>query len=150
MGQSLAKVHVHLIFSTIRREPLLRDSIRDSLHAYMGGIFRDLDSPLIEANSMPDHVHLLMLQSRTRSLSDIVGQVKRGSSAWLKTQGDDYRGFAWQSGYGAFSVSESMVDQVRSYIRNQREHHRISAFQDEFRAFLERHRIEIDERYVWD
>lgn len=150
MAQSLAAVYVHLIFSTRHREPLLRDAIRVDLHAYLGGILRDLDSPLIEANSMPDHVHLLFALARTEMLSNVVGQVKRGSSAWIKTRGAQYRAFAWQNGYGAFSVSQSALDQVRAYIRDQQEHHRVRTFQDEFRAFLERHGIAYEERFLWD
>ncbi len=150
MPQSLAKLYVHLIFSTKAREMLLLDDDRANLHAYIGGILRDLDSPLVEINSEPDHIHLLFVLSRTHSLSDVVGQVKRGSSAWLKTRNPRYRHFAWQNGYGAFSVSASGLEQVRAYILNQREHHRVRTFQDEFRAFLMRYDIDFDERYVWD
>ena len=88
--------------------------------------------------------------ARTHSISDVVGQVKRGSSEWLKTQGPRYANFHWQNGYGAFSVSPSSVDAVRRYIVDQRDHHAKTTFQDEFRAFLLRHGVEFDERYVWD
>jgi len=88
--------------------------------------------------------------SRTRTLSDVVGQVKSGSSAWLKTKGTVFAGFHWQNGYGAFSVSQSGLDGVREYIRRQYDHHQRMPFQDEFRAFLRRYAIEFDERYVWD
>ena len=109
MPQSLAKLYIHLIFSTKNREPLLRDEVRGELHAYMGGILRDLDSVPVEINTEPDHGHVLFLLSRTHALSDVVGQLKRGSSAWLKTQGAAYAAFHWQTGYGAFSVSQSGV-----------------------------------------
>ncbi len=104
----------------------------------------------MEINSEPDHAHVLFLLSRTRALSDVIGQLKRGSSEWLKTQGDIYAGFYWQNGYGAFSVSHSRLNEVSAYIRGQREHHQRLSFQDEFRAFLRRYEIEFDERYVWD
>jgi REP element-mobilizing transposase RayT len=150
MSQSLAKIYIHLIFSIKNREPLLADEVRPDLHAYMGGILRDLDSPGLEINSEPDHTHVLFLLSRTHSLSEVVGQLKRGSSAWLKTRGGVFARFHWQNGYGAFSVSQSSVDEVREYIRRQHEHHQRILFQDEFRAFLRRYGIPFDERYVWD
>ena len=150
MAQSLAKLYVHLIFSTKGRVAILADPVRPDLHAYMGGILRDLDSPSIEINCEPDHAHVLFLLARTHSLSDVVGQVKRGSSEWLKTQGPRYANFHWQNGFGAFCVSPSSVDAVRRYIVDQRDHHAKTTFQDEFRAFLRRHGVEFDERYVWD
>jgi len=101
-------------------------------------------------NSVEDHVHLLFDLARTVALSVAVEVVKRSSSKWMKTQGQEFADFAWQAGYGAFAVSESNTDGVRSYIANQRDHHRSRSFQDEFRQFLARHRISYDERYVWD
>jgi len=150
MPQSLAKIYIHLIFSTKNREPLLGAAVRPELHTYLGGILRDLDSPAVEINSEPDHAHVLFLLSRTHSLSDVVGRLTRGSSEWRKTMGAVYSAFHWQNGYGAFSVSRSAVDEVCEYIRRQHEHHQRVSFQDEFRAFLRRYEIEFDERYVWD
>jgi REP-associated tyrosine transposase len=150
MAQSLSKVYVHLIFSTKNRERTLREDIRPDLHAYIGGILRDLDSPCIEINTEPDHAHLLFILSRTHTISDAVGQAKRGSSSWLKTRDRVYSQFHWQNGFGAFSVSQSAVGEVREYIRSQAEHHKRLSFQDEFRMFLKRYEIDFDERYVWD
>ncbi len=150
MPQSLAKIYVHLVFSTKNREPLLPEDVRADLYAYLGGILRDLDSPGVEINSEPDHIHILFVLARTRALSDVVGQLKSGSSTWLKTASTVLAGFHWQNGYGAFSVSQSGLDEVREYIRRQHDHHRRMSFQDEFRAFLRRYAIEFDERYVWD
>ena len=150
MPQSLSKVYVHLIFSTKNRERTLRDGVRPDLHAYMGGILRDLDSPCIEINTEPDHVHILFILCRTHTLSDIVGQAKRGSSAWLKTRDRVYSQFHWQNGFGAFSVSQSAVREVRAYIQSQAKHHKKVSFQDEFRTFLKRYEIDYDEQYVWD
>jgi REP element-mobilizing transposase RayT len=141
---------IHLIFSTKNRERLLADDIRPELHAYLGGILRGLDSPAIEINTEPDHAHILFTLSRTQTLSDVVSHLKRGSSVWLKTKSKSYSKFHWQNGFGAFSVSQSAVDEVRAYIRNQATHHQKVAFQDEFRAFLKRHAVDFDERYVWD
>ena len=150
MPQSLAKIYVHLIFSTKNREPLLDDAVRADLHPDLGGILRDLDSPLLEINSEPDHAHALFVRARTHALSDVVGELKRGSSVWLKTKGAAFERFHWQNGYGAFSVSQSGVDDVRESIRGQHEHHKRVSFQEEFRSFLRRYEIEFDERYVWD
>lgn len=150
MPQSLAKIYVHLIFSTKNRERLLPDDLRPALHAYLGGILRDLGGTAVEINSEPDHVHLLFLASRTETLSDVVRQLKTGSNLWLQEQRPEFHNFHWQNGYGAFSVSQSGVEDVRDYIRRQREHHRVMTFQDEYRKFLGKHGIEFDERYVWD
>jgi REP element-mobilizing transposase RayT len=97
-----------------------------------------------------DHAHLLFDLARTVSISQVVEDVKKSSSKWIKTQGAEFAAFAWQSGYGAFAVSESNVESVRQYIANQREHHQKKTFQDEYRAFLKRHNVAFDERYVWD
>ena len=150
MPQSLARLHVHLIFSTKNREPILRDAVRDSLHAYMATVLQNLDCPPVLINSVEDHVHTLFELARTVSVSEAVEQVKKSSSKWIKTQGNEFAGFAWQAGYGAFAVSESNVPTVRDYIANQKAHHRRKSFQQEYRAFLDRHRVAFDERYVWD
>jgi putative transposase len=150
MPQSLAKIYIHLIFSTKNREPLLPDEIRPELHKYMAGILRDLQSPSIEINTEPDHAHVLLTLARTLSISQVVQELKSGSSAWLHKHSVAYANFHWQNGYGAFSVSQSGVVETRAYIRNQREHHRGKTFQEEFREFLRRYEIEFDERYVWD
>ena len=150
MPQSLAKIYIHLIFSTKNRERILSDDIRPELHKYLGGILRDLNSPSIETNTEPDHLHTLFTMSRTQSISQIVQDVKTGTSTWLKKQSPLYANFPWKNGYGAFSVSQSGVADVQEYIRNQREHHRRMTFQEEFREFLRRYEIEFDERYVWD
>ena len=150
MAQSLAKNIVHLIFSTKNREPLLTAQIRPDLHSYIGGILREWDSPAILMNSVADHVHILFCLSKNHPLKKVVEEIKKGSSKWIKTKSKRYSDFHWQNGYGAFSVSESNCPRVKTYIANQEAHHRIRTFQDEFRAFLRRHRVEFDERYVWD
>lgn len=150
MPQSLARLHIHLVFSTKNREPLITDPVRDSLHAYMATVLQNLGCTPVLINSVEDHAHLLFDLSRTVSISQVVEDVKKASSKWIKTQGAAFAAFAWQSGYGAFAVSESNVETVHEYIANQREHHRKKSFQDEYRQFLERHGIAFDERYVWD
>ncbi|MCU0772648.1 MAG: IS200/IS605 family transposase [Verrucomicrobia bacterium] len=150
MPQSLARLPIHLVFSTKHRERLITDAVRDSMHAYMATVLENLGCHAHLINSVEDHVHILFELSRTVAVSQAVEEVKKASSKWLKTRGAEYAGFAWQAGYGAFAVSESNVPAVREYIAGQREHHRVKTFQEEYRAFLERHRVAFDERYVWD
>lgn len=150
MPQSLSKIYLHLIFSTKNQERILTDDIRTDLHAYMGGTLKGMDCVPLEINSEPDHAHLLFLMSRTHTVSDVVGGVKKSATDWLRPRDAALAGFRWQAGYGVFSVSASNVDQVRRYIQNQREHHRKQTFQEEFRLFLEKYEVEYDERYVWD
>lgn len=150
MPQSLARLHIHLVFSTKNRETILTDEVRSPLHAYMATVLQNLGCAPVLINSVEDHTHLLFDLARTVSISHAVEDVKKSSSKWIKTQGPEFAGFAWQAGYGAFSVSESNVETVRLYIANQREHHRTKTFQEEYRVFLERHNVSFDERYVWD
>ena len=149
MAQSLACLHTHLVFSTKQRAPLIDDAIRKPLHAYLATVLQDLNCPAILINSVADHVHILFDLSRTSAISDVVEKLKTASSKWMKRQAG-HAGFSWQGGYGAFAVSESMVETVRRYIARQAEHHRKVTFQEEYRVFLERHRIAYDERYLWD
>jgi putative transposase len=150
MPQSLARLHVHLIFSTKHRAPLLRDPVRDALHRYMAVVLQNAGCPPALINSVEDHVHILFDLGRTVAVSTAVEDVKKSSSKWIKTQGVPYASFAWQAGYGAFAVSESNVEAVRAYIADQREHHQKRTYQEEYRALLERHGVAFDERYVWD
>ena len=150
MPQSLANLYVHLIFSTKERAPLLTPAVRPDLHAYMATVLANLNSPAVLINSVADHVHLLFNMGRTVTLAQVVEDVKKSSSKWIKTQGSALATFAWQAGYGAFSVSESNVTKVANYIRNQEEHHRVKTFQEEYREFLKKHQVPFDERYVWD
>lgn len=150
MPQSLANLYIHLIFSTKDRRPLLSEKVRLDLHAYMATILANLHSPAIIINSVEDHVHLLFKMSRTVALAKIVEDVKKSSSKWIKTKDPDLSQFAWQAGYGGFSVSESNAGQVAHYIRKQEEHHRVKTFQEEYREFLEKNGISYDEKYVWD
>ncbi len=150
MSQSVASISIHLIFSTKIRAPMITPEIEPELYAYMGGIFRELKSPMYTANGTTDHVHILFGLARTIAVADLVEEVKKSSSKWIKTKGDEFQTFQWQAGYGAFSVSQSGVKAVRTYIAKQKEHHKTRTFQDEFRLFLQRHGIQFDERYVWD
>ena len=130
--------------------PLLPPAIRSKLYAYQVGILQECGSPAIVIGGALDHVHALFVLSKNTALCKVVEEVKKGSSKWIKTQGEAFATFSWQNGYGAFSVSESQVSHVRQYIEHQEEHHRTMAFQEEFRMFLSRHRLDFDERYGWD
>ena len=150
MSQSLAHIVVHLVFSTKGRRPLLRDEDRGELHAYITGVLKNHDSPLIEINSVRDHLHVLFIQSKNYAPAKIVEQVKTASSAWIKSCHSWYSDFAWQNGYGEFSVSASHIEPVREYIRGQETHHKQEDFQTEYRRFCERNGKPLDERYAWD
>ena len=150
MSQSLAKNLVHLVFSSKERKPHIQNDVRSKLHEYAGGILHDLDSPALLMNSVADHIHVLFNLHKTKALSDVIMELKRGTSIWIKEQNSQYSDFYWQAGYGAFSVSQSAVETVKEYIANQEAHHSRRTFQDEFRALLNRHEIDFDERYVWE
>ena len=148
MPQSLTQLLVHAVFSTKDRAPLLADEWRPDLHAYIGGILRARKCDLLAAGGIEDHIHLLIRMATTISIADMLRDVKTNSSKWRHESGDAR--FAWQSGYGVFSVSPDSVDAIVAYIADQREHHRKVTFQDEYRAFLQTHEMEFDERYMWD
>jgi putative transposase len=151
MAQSLSKIYVHLVFSTKHRYPFLRDAdLRERMHAYIGGILRGLDSHGLRVGGMSDHIHVLMQLPKNRALADVVGELKRNSSKWVKVATSDMSKFAWQNGYAAFSVGESGVEGVRDYILRQEEHHHRISYQDEVRALLLEFRMEYDEGFLWD
>ena len=151
MPQSLSAVYIHLVFSTKDRRPFLRDeALRESIHAYLGSVSKQLDCPPLIVGGAEDHVHLLCRFSRTITQADWVKELKRVSNLWLKEQPRDFSEFQWQGGYADFSVSQSNLEQVTRYIINQPEHHKKMTFQDELRALLRKHKMEWDERYIWD
>src|SRR5688572_29034573 len=151
MPQSLAQVYLHVVFSTKHREMFLDDpALRTEMHKYLSGACKNLQCPALETGGVGDHVHILCRLSRTMSIADLVAELKRESSKWIKVRDPRQAQFHWQDGYGAFSISPSHVDALRQYIRDQEEHHRTEGFQDEFRRLLEKYEIEYDERYVWD
>jgi REP element-mobilizing transposase RayT len=151
MPQSLSAVYIHLVFSTKERRPWFRDlALRSSLHGYIGEISKRLDCPPIIVGGVEDHVHGLSRLGRTMTQGELVKELKRVSSSWLKEQDAEFADFRWQGGYAAFSVSQSNLEQVKRYIALQAEHHRKMSFQDELRTLLRKHEVEWDERYAWD
>lgn len=151
MAQSLARLWTHLIFSTKERYPFLVDAtVRSDMYAYLSTVLRTHDCETMIVGGCADHVHALFALSRNYSIANILKEAKRTSSAWIKTIERRYSKFRWQAGYGAFSVSQSHLGTVERYIMRQDEHHRKKTFQEEFREFLNKYRIDYDERYVWD
>jgi putative transposase len=135
MPQSLAKVYVHLVFSTKYRQPLIDDTLKPALFAYLGGVCQALECHSVRVGGHDDHVHILCTLSRKVALMDLLEEIKKRSSKWAKTQGDAYANFYWQDGYGAFSVSASGVNNVVRYIENQAEHHRKKPTKTNFAGF---------------
>ncbi|MDA8018304.1 MAG: IS200/IS605 family transposase [Thermoanaerobaculia bacterium] len=151
MPQSLSQIFVHIVFSTKNRLPYLEDrTILDETHVFLASTCERQRCASIAVGGVTDHAHILCTLHRTVAIADLVKELKRETSIWLKKRSRDLRSFYWQEGYGAFSVSTSQIETVRTYIRNQERHHATRSFQDEFRHLLDRHDIEYDERYVWD
>jgi REP element-mobilizing transposase RayT len=148
--QSLAKVYLHVIFSTKNRESVLADPWRDELFHVIGGTANNLGCQSLIVGGIADHIHLLFQLGRTITIADAVGKIKATSSNWINQSHRLPNEFHWQAGYAAFSVSQSNVEAVRDYIRRQPEHHAAQSFQDELREWLRRYEIPWDERYVWD
>ena len=150
MPQSLAKIYLHIIFSTKNRKDILRSDIEDELYKYIAGIMKNLNCTAIIIGGTTNHLHILNIFSRTISISEMVGTIKKESSKWIKTRGKKYNKFHWQNGYGVFSIAHSQVEAVKKYIENQKEHHKKMTFQEEYRKFLHKYNVEYDEKYVWD
>ncbi len=148
MPQACGNLVVHLIFSTKQRLPLITTQIRSDLHAYLGGIVREMGGTALIINGITDHVHMLIRIRPAHSIAEITRVIKTNSCKWIHHKGQNK--FAWQSGYGAFSVSESGIPAVTRYIATQEEHHKTRSFQEEFVAFLKKNNVAYDERYIWD
>ena len=149
MAQTLVNVLVHVIFSTKERRHLIKREIQPALYAYMAGIMKNLDSPCLAIGGTSNHLHLLTVLSKKAALSDVVGELKKSSSKWIKTKGPAYAHFAWQEGYGAFSIGQSQVEVLKRYIASQEEHHKTKSFEAELIATLRRYEVAHDERYLW-
>ncbi len=148
MPQSLAKVYIHIVFTTKTGFPFINESVRPELQSYMIGTLSNLGIFTHEIYANPDHIHILCTLPRTITMADLVSKVKTSSSKWIKTKG--IHDFDWQDGYGVFSVSASKVARVENYIRKQPEHHKQANYKDELRQFFKKYEIDYDERYVWD
>lgn len=150
MAQSLSNIVLHIVFSTKHRQPWIDTSIETELVKYLATACRSLECPSHAIGAADDHIHIACSLSRTITVSKLVQEIKQDSSKWMKSKGERYVEFAWQNGYGAFSIGQSQLSDLRAYIANQREHHRRTTFQDEYRQICKKYGVEFDERYVWD
>lgn len=150
MGQSLVKNCIHIVFSTKHRQPLIYSPFEEQLHAYLGGICKNLECFPIIVGGYTDHVHILCMLSKKMALMKLLETLKSNSSKWMKTKDKSLENFSWQNGYAAFSVKPDEKEKVFRYILNQKEHHKKITFQDEFLDILKSQDLEYDERFVWD
>lgn len=148
MPSTHLSLHYHFVFSTKNREPWLSPSHRDRVHEYVGGIIRGLNGIPYAVGGTADHLHLFAGLRAVHSLADVMREVKSESSRWIHEELKQ-AGFAWQEGYGAFTVSASHREAVRNYVLHQEEHHRVKTFQEEYIAMLQRGMVEYDEAYLW-
>lgn len=150
MAGTFSNILLHLVFSTKHRLMQITPELRPRLHGYLGGAVRGEKGIAIEIGGVDDHVHLPVKWRTDAPVSSLLCSIKGGSSLWVHETFAEHREFAWQEGYGAFSVSESQCDVVRAYIRNQEQHHRVRSFKEEFLEMLRVNHIEYDERYIWE
>ena len=150
MPQSLSSLIFHFVFSTRHRRALISREIEPELHKYIAGVLRSKQGRLLTAGGMPDHLHLLASLDRQISVSEALRDIKSNSSRWIRGHFPNRSRFGWQTGYAAFSVSFSQIQPVRHYIENQKAHHQKGTFKEELVRLLKRHRVDFDERYLWD
>ena len=150
MSQTRTKLLTHIVFSTKNRSPYLGVDIQPQVFGYMAAVLNESFGTTVIIGGMPDHIHILIDVHATTCVSELVRDVKARTTAWVRKEFDGLREFAWQSGYGAFSVSESTRDTVAVYIKNQAEHHRERGYKAELIAFYDKHGLDYDERYLWD
>ncbi len=149
MANTYTSLYYHFTFSTKNREPWISQEIESRVWEYVGGIARKHGMTAVQIGGIEDHIHALVLSLPTIAPSQIAQYLKGGSSKWIHEEFPRLRGFEWQDGYGAFTVSKSSVPDVIEYIRNQREHHRKKTFQEEYLELLKKHDVDYDERYLW-
>ena len=149
MSQSLSKLYVHAIFHVKNNECLIKPEDDEELYTYIGGVIKLSKSIPIIFNGIENHIHVLCIMSKNICLADLVEDIKRNSSRWIKTKGVHYKNFAWQGGYAGFSVSTSKVEVVKKYIANQKNHHKKQTFQDEYIQFLKEHGVDYNDEFLW-
>lgn len=149
MSQSLCKIYLHIVFHIKTTSPPIKEEHLERLHSYIGQLINITGCQTIQVGGVSDHVHLLCQLSKTETVAHLVEEVKRNSSRWIKTIDDEYQHFSWQGGYGAFSVSESVLPKTLDYVKNQKAHHTKTTFQDEYLNFLRLYKVEYDERFVF-
>lgn len=148
MSQSFVQFYTHFVFHTKNNKQLIKPEIEVELYSYLGGILKNYKSNPIQIGGTSDHVHILCTLPKTMAPADLVEEIKKSSSKWIKTKSDQYKNFYWQDGYGGFSVSSSGIDGLKRYISNQKEHHlNISAI-DEYKKLLDEYGIPYEDRYL--
>ena len=150
MAQSLCKIYLRIIFHIKSCSPAILDEHLNRLHEYVGKVVNTTGAQVLCVGGTGNHIHALVMLPSTLTASRLVEEMKRNSSRWIKTLSPAYSKFAWQNGYGAFSVSPSLLDKTILYIKNQERHHRTKSFQDEYKAFLEAYQIPYDEKYIFN
>lgn len=151
MSQSLSAIYIHVTFATKYRNHWINEIISENLHAYIASILKDLDCPALIINSMPDHIHILFRMSKTVTIAQVIEEIKKSSSKWIKKQSSGNPSFYWQRGYGAFSVSSSHLDVVQKYIAKQKEHHKRVDYSNEIEHFMKKYNVKgYDPGYYWD
>ena len=149
MSQSLCKIYLHIVFHIKTVSPSIADEHLERVHSYIGQLVNSTKCKVIRVGGVSDHVHVVCLLSSEMTVSHLVEEIKRNSSRWIKTIDSRYEKFAWQAGYGAFSISQSVVEKTVEYVANQATHHRKMSFRDEYLSFLRLYDVEYDERYVF-
>lgn len=150
MSQSLSQVYIHVVFSTKYRQPIIDEEIEERLFEYIGGICKSLECNPIIVGGHKDHIHILCSLSKKVTQMNLIEEIKKRSSKWIKTDSHAYSNFYWQSGYGAFSINHTDIDVATRYIKNQKERHSKVNFKEELLAFLRKYEIDYDERYLWE
>ncbi len=148
MATTYTSLLIHIIFSTKLRKPFITPVIESDLYAYIGGICRHNNSTLLHAGGTTDHIHLLVSLGKTIALADLMLQVKRDSSTWIKTTRSEFAAFRWQDGYAALSIGQSQVETLKRYLDRQKEHHKTVSFREELIDFLRRYQIPFEEQYL--
>jgi REP element-mobilizing transposase RayT len=150
MPQSLSKVYLHIIFSTKKRYPFIDKEIEQELWSYISGICKEFECDTINVGGYNDHIHICCLLSRKITQIKLLEEIKKRSSRWIKTKGEQYENFHWQDGYAVFSVNPSKVEKLVTYINDQHKHHESLTYQQELLTSLKKHDIKYDEHYLWD
>ena len=150
MAQSLSQIYIHIIFSTKRRQPFIKPDVEPELFAYIGDTIKRNGGIPFLINGTENHIHIFSTLPKNISIAKFIEEIKRNSSRWIKSKGSGYNNFAWQNGYGSFSVSSSKKGIVIKYIASQKEHHKKQTYNEELLTFLDKYKIDYDEKYLWD
>ncbi len=148
MSQSFVQFYSHIVFHTKNNIKSIKEDVEDELYSYIGGILKNYKSIPIQIGGTSDHLHILCTLPKTMSLADLVEEIKKSSSKWIKSKGPEYGDFYWQDGYGGFSVSSSQVEIIKNYIMNQKVHHQKINFMDEYKSLLDEYGISYEDRYL--